>query len=144
MDYQVELDLGGCLCCNNDIEALDYYLALGNSKDLEEYGVEFVNSNQDKIIDIVENIIPAHFKPLPVDWSGYLFADEEDSIEDINTCCTGRHKIKMISSYDESEAEEGWKFLHVTIPKGSMCYIFQEIDSGIEYAFTKADIKLKQ
>ena len=53
--------LDNCLCCTNDIEALEYYLA-----GCENWGeiASFIQSDQERSLHLVDNVVPLHLTPL--------------------------------------------------------------------------------
>jgi len=61
MDAKDIDDLDNCLCCTNDIEALEYYLA-----GCENWGeiASFIQSDQERSLHLVDNVVPLHLTPL--------------------------------------------------------------------------------
>jgi hypothetical protein len=124
-----EEELEKCLSFRDDIDALEHYLTE------HEEGKNFEYVDGDDIINIVENVLPLHFKQIKENFTGYIVGRQNDTHAQINN-----RNIKFLKPENELPIGEGWKVFKVTVPRGSLCYISRNDFSDEAALFTKASL----
>lgn len=135
MDRQDLDDLNACMCCTNDVEALDYYLS--GYEHWNDFA-DFVNSDENRTIDIIKNVIPKHYSPLENESQGVILAIQGETYDEIN-----QREIKFISCYDppyDDDPSIGWEYREVRVPSGTMCYCYTDDETDVTYIFTSSAI----
>ncbi|CAK7994605.1 Hypothetical protein POVR1_LOCUS129 [uncultured virus] len=131
MDAAVFRKFTDLMCCTGDVESLDFYLT--SRVDAQPY-VNFMNSDAATSMRIVDTIIPTHYQPLPSDMTGIILAHGTETLADINQ--RPMRFIYRFDDMDEMDAEDGWKYVTVTVPAGSNAYIYDDRYYSVTYIFT--------